>query len=140
MKLSTYFVLSSGLYFFIAYPIIYRIERNYFKKHRKELTNLLYGHDPWGQTLSWADHLLMAGAAGTTFSIYRLPRKDIQKKIANGTFINILAPNAFKNGNHIKLRESHQRLENILMTDFAAGIFFFTILAIGLLLEKYYTV
>jgi hypothetical protein len=131
-----YFVLSAGLYFFIAYPILYRIERNYFNKHRKELTNLLYGYDPWGQTLSWADHLLMTGAAGTTFSICRLPRKNVQEKIANGTFKNALAPNAFRNGNHQKLRDSHQRLEKLLMTDFAAGIAFFTCLAIGLLLEK----
>jgi hypothetical protein len=107
MKLHVYFGLIGAFGLFVVYPILYRLERNYFNKHRKELTDLLYGHDPWGKTLSWSDHFLMAVAIWGTFLILRIKRKDIREKIASGKFEDVTAPNIFKNGNYLKLRNNH---------------------------------
>ena len=133
-----YFAYIVGFCLFIVYPIIYRMERNYFNKHRKELSDLLFGYDPWSKTLSWSDHLLMIGAIGSTILICRLPKKDIQQKIASGKFESVQAPNVFRNGNYLKLRSNHPRLEKFVMADI---LIFFVLLVcggVGMLLEKFY--
>lgn len=128
MILSDFFLWTGVFCGFVLYPILYRMERNYFNKHRKELSDLLFGYDPWSKTLSWSDHLLMIGAIGSTFLLCRLPKKDVQQKIASGKFESVQAPNVFRNGNYLKLRNSHPRLEKFVMADI---LIFFVLLVCG---------
>jgi hypothetical protein len=138
MKMSMYFALIVGFCGFIVYPILYRIKRNYFNKHRKELTDLLYGYDPWGKTLSWSDHLLMSVAIGGTFLQLRITRKDIREKIASGKFEDVTAPNIFKNGNYLKLRSAHPLLEKLSMAELLMFVVILVCAGVGMLLEKFY--
>lgn len=138
MKLHMYFGLIGAFGLFIVYPILYRLERNYFNKHRKELTDLLYGHDPWGKTLSWSDHFLMAVAIWGTFLILRIKRKDIREKIASGKFEDMTAPNVFKNGNYLKLRNSHPRLERLSIAQLVLFVVILVCAGVGFSLEKFY--
>jgi len=138
MKLYMYFAFIGGFCGFIVYPILYRLERNYFNKHRKELTDLLYGYDPWGKTLSWSDHLLMSGAIGATLLQMRVSRKDVQQKIAAGKFESVLAPNVFRNGNHLKLRNVHPRLERLTIAQLVLFVVILVCAGVGFSLQKFY--
>ena len=133
-----YFALLGGVFLFIVYPILYRIKRNYFNKHRKELTDLLYGYDPWGKTLSWSDHLLMAAAISGTFLLLRVKRKDIREKIASGKFESALAPNVFRNGNYLKLRRDHPLLEKLSIAELVMFVVILVCAGVGASLQKFY--
>lgn len=138
MIVSDFFLWTGAFCGFIVYPILYRLERNHFNKHRKELTDLLYGYAPWGKTLGWSDHLLMSGAIGATLLQMRIPRKDVQQKIADGKFESALAPNVFKNENHLKLRNAHPRLERFVLGEILIFIMILGCASIVSMQEKFY--
>lgn len=123
-----YFMAIGAIAGFIAYPIIYRMERNYFNKHRKELTDLLYGYDPWGKIMSWSDHLLMGGSILAAFFGIWFSMNLIQRRIAEQKATSPLAQNIYKNGNYLKLRNEHQKLGKI---EFAKAIVFIVLIGCG---------
>lgn len=111
LTIDDFFILVAAAAIFIAYPICLRIELNYFKKHRKELTQLLYGHDPFESEtkLYWSDHMIMS--VGIFFGLHMAWRHNNNMRISKDGLL-VFAPNIMENHNYLTLTKNHPRLKS----------------------------
>lgn len=111
--------------FLISYAIAYRLERNYYKKNRQELTQLLYGHDPFEseKKLYWSDQFIMS--VGTFFGLHMAWRHKKNMRVSKEGLL-IFAPNIMENENYNTLSKNHPYLKKLFLADLVIGIIFFT--------------
>jgi len=111
LAIDDFFVVLGMAAMFIAYPIFLRIELNYFKKHRKELTQLLYGNDPFESEtkLYWTDHMIMEG--GVFFGLHMAWRHKKNMRVSKEG-LRVFAPNIMEKDNYLTLTENHPKLRS----------------------------
>ena len=119
-----YFVAIGAVAGFIAYNIYLRVELNYYIKHRQELTQLLYGYDPFESStkLYWSDHFIMSG--GINFGLIVAWRDKNHKKLPKEG-LRIYAPNIMLDENYRTLTRNHPRLKSFLLAFVLIGLIAF---------------
>jgi hypothetical protein len=118
-----YLMAFGGGLVLIAIAIHNRLEYNYFTKHRKELTALLYGGDPFGtdRKLSWSDRLIMGGAIYASITLAWWAKK-YHKNLSGRTLA--VAPNILNNNNYFKLYDDYVGLRRLTVLFVAIMLFF----------------
>ena len=118
----------------ISYAITYRLELNYYKKNRHELTQLLYGHDPFEseKKLYWSDQFIMFG--GISFGLMIAWRAKNNKKLPKDGLL-VFAPNIMENENYNTLSRNHPYLKKLQLAHLLIGLIAFGSICIAFLLE-----
>lgn len=109
--------------FLISYPVFLRIEWKYYIKHRQELTQLLYGNDPFesDKKLYWTDHLMMS--VGIFFGLFVAWREKNNKRLPKEG-LTFFAPNILENGNYRTLSKNHPSLKKLQLAHLVIGLIF----------------
>ena len=110
---------------FVAYPVTYRLELNYYKKHRKELTQLLYGHDPFEseKKLYWSDQFIMSG--GIFFGLHAAWRHKKNMRLPKEGLA-VFAPKIMEDENYNTLSNNHPYLKKLFWAHFVILTILFT--------------
>ena len=97
-----------------SYAVIYRLELNYYKKHRQELTELLYGHDPFEskKKLYWSDQFIMFG--GISYGLIVAWRDKGNKRLPKQGLM-VFAPKIMEKQNYATLAKEHPYLKKLLL-------------------------
>lgn len=119
---------------FIAYPIFLRLELNYYKKHRKELTHLLYEQDPFEseEKLYWTDHMIMS--VGIFFGLHMAWRRKKNMRVSKEGLL-VFAPNIMENDNYITLSINYPYLKKLQLAHFLIGVISFGSICIAYVLK-----
>lgn len=134
LAIDDFFVVVGMATMLIAYPIFLRIELNYFKKHRKELTQLLYGHDPFESEtkLYWTDHMIMS--VGIFFGLHMAWRHNKNMRVSKEGLL-VFAPNIMENDNYLTLTKNYPKLRSFWWAFVLIGLMGFGSIGIAYLLE-----
>ena len=129
-------VAIGAVVFLISYAIFLRIELKYYLNHRLELTQLLYGHDPFESKIKlyWTDHMIMS--VGIFFGLFVAWRERYNKRLPKEG-LRIYAPNIMENGNYRMLEKNHPYLKKLQIAHLIIGLIGFSCGGLAFYIKDY---